>query len=706
MRGISFLVALLVGQIVVAAPLLLHNDHLEVRFDPATLEASSGERSISSPGESVEPRELVSEATSAHWRRGDALVSVKLDADALRVHVSTEKPGTFNWPILRIAAPARGLILPFYEGVDVPRGDADWIKFLVDQGPMDTTSGLSMPFWGVRFEKSSITYILGSPFNNELAFSDDAGMLGMRLTHEFTPNQTVKAFSVLVKFTDASPVAPAKAFRQYLIDSKQFVSMKEKIARTPNAARQLGAPHFYVWGHDLLSRYDVRDWKSFATKLEASQEILATLSDEAKTQVHEMTTEPYPSDYAKRLVAGELCKLGVDKLTHTFPDAFTDPKTWGDGVSTKMLDALHDAGIDRAVLTTGDLYSAREKPQVAVRANELGYLFAPYDSYDAVHKPTETDTWETAQFDQHLYDTGGVVLRDGKKKTGFKKKGFLVNPVAARPYVEKRVNDLYSKVPFTAWFIDCDAFGEVFDDYSPLHPSTQVEFAKARCDRLAWIRGSHDLVIGSEGGTAFAAPFIHFAEGITTPVIGWGDPDLTSKASKYYLGKYFPPDGPDVFLKSVPLKPYYAKFYFDPRHRLPLYEIVFHDSVIATHHWSAASLKFADQAQTVALFEQLYNVPPLYHLNLAEWKKRRERIVEQFKFFSPVHRRLGTLAMTGFDYLSDDKLVQRTTFSDGSVIIANFSDRVFDRDGESIPAHGAAVREAADGELRVYSPPG
>ena len=137
-----------------------------------------------------------------------------------------------------------------------------------------------------------------------------------------------------------------------------------------------------------------------------------------------MTTAGYQSDYAKYLVASELSKLGEADLTKAFPDAFTDPQTWGDGVSTKMLDALHAAGLEHLCITTGDLSSAADKPQVAARANELGYLFGPYDSYDAVHRPGEVNTWETAQFDQQLYDTGGVVLRDGKRRPASRRRAF------------------------------------------------------------------------------------------------------------------------------------------------------------------------------------------------------------------------------------------------------------------------------------------
>jgi hypothetical protein len=68
-------------------------------------------------------------------------------------------------------------------------------------------------------------------------------------------------------------------------------------------------------------------------------------------------------------------------------------------------------------------------------------------------------------------------------------------------------------------------------------------------------------------------------------VIGRGDPDLQrNKQSPYYLRAWWPPDGPAAMTKQVPLKPTYRKYYLDPRFRIPLYQVVFNDSVIATHH--------------------------------------------------------------------------------------------------------------------------
>jgi hypothetical protein len=223
---------------------------------------------------------------------------------------------------------------------------------------------------------------------------------------------------------------------------------------------------------------------------------------------------------------------------------------------------------------------------------------------------------------------------------------------------------------------------------------------------MAWIRDTYGLVIGSERGAAYSAPVIHFAHGMLTPVFGWGDPDLQkNRASPYYLGAWWPPDGPQIMLKQVPVKPTYRTRYFDPRFRIPLYEMVFHDSLIATHHWQSASLKFSDQAATTELLELLYGVPPLYHLNLDEFARRKERICAHYRFFSPLHRELALLPMTDFAWLTPDRLVQRTIFGDRVEMVANFTTRDFAYQGITVPARSILARWRESNLVRPFTPP-
>ena len=188
-----------------------------------------------------------------------------------------------------------------------------------------------------------------------------------------------------------------------------------------------------------------------------------------------------------------------------------------------------------------------------------------------------------------------------------------------------------------------------------------------------------------------------------TPVIGWGDPDMKDKNSPYYIGGYWPPEGPAIHVKQVPLKSRYFYLYYDPRFRLPLYQIVFHDSVVTTHHWHSGSLKFKNAVDTSALLELLYNVPPLYHLNTARFAKHKAWIKRHYALFSPLHRQIGGKTMTDFEWLSDDKQVQRTEFGDTVEIFANFGTERFEYEDMAIPGRSVAARWIDTGKIEVFS---
>ena len=575
-----------------------------------------------------------------NFSREDNGVSWKLPERSLTVHVASlrdsltieftqDDPANdthhFTWPLIENTESIHGYIFPFFEGSYVPKDDVTWRDFLCDRGPINTTAGLSMPFWGLDLGERTLTYILANPFNNQILFREtETSDLGMQVSHAFTPNWERKTYGVRLSLGAASPVAPAKQYRQWLIESGEFVPFAEKIEKTPEAEKLLGAAHVYLWG---------------------------------------------------------------------------------DGFSVKLLERLAESGLDRLWLGADSWQDGFRHPTAVAKARELGYLIGPYDSYHSIHHPNEKDTWETAQFDLSLYETGAIVNTDGTKNRGFKKKGYHLSPLVAQPYVEDRVNGIVAQMPmdFNTWFIDCDAYGELFDDYSPSHPATQLDDMNARLTRIAWIRDTHNMVVGSEGGAAYAAATLHFAHGMTVPVIGWGDPDMKEKTSPYYIGGYWPPEGPAIHIKQVPLKPNYLYHYYDPRFRLPLYQIVFHDSVITTNHWGSGSLKFENAIETLALLELLYNVPPLYHLNMAEFSKHKAWIQRYYAFFSPLHREIGGQTMTDFEWLSDNRQIQRTEFGDVVELFANFGTNPFEYEGVMIPGKSVVARWINTRNIEVFS---
>ena len=696
------------------------------------------------------------EGEGISWRLPERALTVHVASlkDSLTIEFIQDDPANdtqnFTWPVIENTESIHGYIFPFFEGSYVPKDDRPWRDFLCDRGPINTTAGLSMPFWGLDLGERTLTYILTNPFNNQIHFSEtETSDLGMRVSHAFTPNWERKRYGVRLSLGGGSPVEPAKQYRQWLIENGAFVSFAEKIEKVPAAEKLLGAAHIYLWNGKLLSQYDVTDWKAFATRLNGNSGLAKRLWTQLNTEtqgiVRDIAQSDYSSIHSRRVVSREFSEqlekpgfydaaawaeisLGSEVevlisrdvstlslseiyrrncllLYAAFPDTLRHPDAWGDGPSVKLLERFAERGLDRLWLGVDSWQDGFRHPTAVAKAKELGYLIGPYDSYHSIHHPNEKDTWETAQFDLSLYETGAIVNADGTKNRGFKKKGYHLSPLVAHPYVEDRVNGIVAQMPtdFNTWFIDCDAYGELFDDYSPSHRATQLDDMNARLARITWIRDTHKMVVGSEGGAAYSAATLHFAHGMTTPVIGWGDPDMTEKTSPYYIGGYWPPEAPAIHIKQVPLKLNYLYLYYDPRFRLPLYQIVFHDSVVATHHWLSGSLKFENAIETLALLELLYNVPPLYHLNMAEFTKHQAWIQRHYAFFSPLHRQIGGQAMTDFEWLSDNRQVQRTAFGDTVELLANFGMNSFEYEDVVIPGKSVVARWIDTGEIAVFS---
>ena len=749
-----------------SAEVRLANVAWEVRIRPDTLavtaapagkepiELSSGREDL---GSVTELRQAAGRASWCLENRG-IFVRVRLDGRDLHVRIKSEGEGSFTWPV-QAMEPFRALIWPRAEGLYIPLDDARWTDYLIGRGDWDTLEGLSMSFWGLDRSDAVVTCLATCPYNNAIRFERKKDGLHASFTHEFTRFQSPKEYGFIFSLGEtSSPIEPARRFRRWLIENDAFVTMKAKMEKVPRAQRLLGAAHVYLWGDDPFTRHDVptRKWRAFCQELarqaggpgnSAGKRIGRLMPPARWKQIVELSETEWPSAYIKTQVAtglsellarkdlyepqawddvslpdevdallaenrddltvAELCRLNSLLLYAAFPQFMTHPDNWGDGVSVKMLERFREAGFDRLRLCVAGWEGIEKRPHVARRADEMGYLFGTYDSYHSIHDPAlqgTDDTWLTAQFDRQLYERGKILRRDGVPRGGFKGVGAKLSPIAARPYVEKRVRRNMANVPYSYYFVDCDAYGEAYDDYSPLRPCGQAGDVAARIDRLRWIGETFKVPIGSEGGCFHFAGVIHVSEGIFGPLFGWGDPDMRNKESEYYLGAYYPPDGPRIFVQQAPVKQKYEFLYYDPRFRLPLYEIVFHDSVVTTHHWQNASLKFTNVADTIALTELLYMAPPMYHMNLDEFEKHQAAMKRQYNCFSPLHRELGFVPMTGFDWLSPDRLLQRTVFDGRVEVIANFSEDSRRYSTVDIPGRCVLARWKDSGKTKLLTP--
>ena len=124
--------------------------------------------------------EFAQENNTVSWRVADQFLTVRFEliGESLSVEFVHDKQtsDTFRltWPAIEDSESLRAYILPLFEGSYVPKNNITWQDFLSERGPINTTAGLSMPFWGLDLTDRTLTYILTNPFNNQIRFNKTA----------------------------------------------------------------------------------------------------------------------------------------------------------------------------------------------------------------------------------------------------------------------------------------------------------------------------------------------------------------------------------------------------------------------------------------------------------------------------------------------------------------------------------------------------
>ena len=173
--------------------------------------------------------EFSQEGNTVSWRLPERFLTVRFELidDSLSVEFvqdqRTNEALSLTWPVIEDFESLRGYIFPFFEGNYVPKDHVIWRDFLSERGPINTTAGLSMPFWGLHLADRTLTYILTNPFNNQIHFNKTlTSGLGMQVSHAFTPNWEQRRYGLHISLGTASPVAPAKRYRHWLQQNAEF----------------------------------------------------------------------------------------------------------------------------------------------------------------------------------------------------------------------------------------------------------------------------------------------------------------------------------------------------------------------------------------------------------------------------------------------------------------------------------------------------
>ncbi|MFA0283242.1 glycoside hydrolase [Vibrio sp. 10N.222.55.F12] len=648
------------------------------------------------------------------------------------IQVKRNKPIELAWFDLA-EQQTQTLFLPFSEGMRVPTDNKLWASYLVgNHSGSNTTQDLKMPFWTVQQNNHFISYQMVNATNNQLLFSDASSnassntktKIDMKAAHQFTMLNQSQPFLVRITLGD-SWLDGAKQYRDWRINNDQSETLVAKQKRNPDVTKLIGASHVYLFGIDPLSIQDVSDWWGLKTwYLESSK---LNVSAEAKRELSSLSKgKDWFSQYHKQLLLDSISqslqvlypvgnptledntikaqyKAAQDKknwlLEHASP-YLNSSETWGQALSSDMVANLNKAGLNKLWLGFDNWMPEFYQTNAVGLAKQSGYLVGTYDSYNTAIPAKLNDNWLTAQLPEPMRQSCAIELAGGSLKKGFRGNGFYLNPNCHLEYVKQRAQDIMRFGNFNSLFLDVDATAMAREDYSGSIDShsnsngngngngntNESDMLSAFNNRMQWLSEQPSLVLGSEDGNSLTTKGIVFAHGLETVGFGWTDKDMKENCqSPYYLGRWYPDHKPDFFFKPAEVKEPYKSLLFSPQYRIPLYQAVFHDEVINTHHWHSDSLKFTNVQAERDLTAMLYNTPPMVHLTRDEALSSSSQRIKALKHyqdgFEPMHEQLWDKQLVDFEWLVKNGDVQQTKFSDGSKIIANFSDQTFHQRG-------------------------
>lgn len=721
--------------------------------DPETfaLEVESGGRTekASEPLDKMKVSNVKNSGDQISWTYPEKQMDVEIEKKANYVDVtiksSKAEENSFAWPIVT----GDGYMLPLNQGKYIPSDDQTWKEYLSEQ-EMKVIESFSMPFFAADKSEYSLMYIIKNAYNNEIVFNTD-NAIQFTFHHEFPVINKQKEYGFRIYVTKKNPTAVAKTYKDYLIEQGEFKSLADKAKENSNIEKLYGAPHAYFWDRTVISEENIQ-WAKLRSNLPEKlrlwiQELLKTNVEdgaELSSAFDDLNRLDYVDKYTinrivkslsavmqlkefydskiftdldeetQRLLSSGIEKLNAvelidlnKRLLKSVLGAAVDPiEKWADANTIDVIKDMKQSGLDNMWIGLDDWQEGFIKPAFVKETESLGYLIGTYDSYHSIHEPGK-EKWTTAKFkDTSLYEHATVTDKNGKKIVGFQGEGRKLNPTLALPSVEERVTSIFNTgLAFNSWFLDTDGTGEIFDDYSPEHVTTEEEDIQARIKRMAYLQKQWKLVVGTEGGNDFANQTVAFAHGIETPSFSWMDKDMsTNKESEYYVGRYYSSNGgvPELFAKQIQLKDKYKKLFLDTSYTIPLYKLVYNNSVITTYWWGWGTLKIEDEISNRMLYEILYNVPPLYHLDKHEWEKHKETIVNHSKVWSSFSKKAIKEEMTDYKVLTEDKLVQMTEYGKALKVVANFSEASFNFQGEVIPAKSVLILDGND--KTIYTP--
>jgi len=424
------------------------------------------------------------------WAKDFAIrlfVTVRPDPVEVAIRVVAEEKGVLlkqlSWPgpfAVEKASSSNQTVVPYMQGMLLP---GDWPQAI---NPVDATTngrGLYMPWWGECRGGAGYVVILETPVDAGYDFSHPAGgptQINPRWDASLGAFRYPRRLRYCF-YDTCNYVTLAKRYRRYTLDTGHFVSLAEKIARTPKVAKLIGAPVIHT---SIL--YHVQEDSDYYNKEKPADNHRLVSFDER----------------AKQLRA--LKKRGLDR-------AYVHLDGWG----VRGYDNLHPDYVP-ACEEAGGWAGMR---RLADACEEIDYVLALHDQYRDYYL-------DAPSFDRRhaILDEKGEMFTHSLWYGG--RQTYLCTSLASA-FVRRNWEEIRRQgVKVDSAYLD--VFSCVMPDecYNPEHPMSRAECLEARAECFAYIR-SLGGVVSSEETTDFAQPhldLVHHSPYASQPMYQGTDP--------------------------------------------------------------------------------------------------------------------------------------------------------------------------------------
>ena len=341
------------------------------------------------------------------------------------------------------------------------------------------------------------------------------------------------------------------------------------------------------------------------------------------------------------------------------------PNASGADPVLKVMDDMIASGMDRGIVGLG--FNFYINPEGAKRIQEKfsGGIVGIYDNYfDLMSKewfeangyPKVAVDWmerykRFGRIPEHVAlnqsgELNAVPGPNGNRYVGSPPMSFEAakERLAAEEADYKFVYRFFDVTPGAALWLD--------QDFNPLHPATPKQSMEARL-RVFKLFYDAGMILGGEGGDAWATPYFTISEG--------------AMSIKHMTGR-LEPVAPDENFKLYNMA---------HRRRVPTNGIVYGDARVATWAWGDNYVVQPDYMLKKDLFNILYGTMPSYHVSTDTYWKNKAKILESYNRVIPVYEKLYGAALVNHRWLNESRDVQQSDFSNGWHVVVNFGDTEF-----------------------------